>query len=591
MQSQRIETWTKWFLAALFAAGALTLSACGDNTPSDICRLDPALCEAPWAGLKISAPHWVVPTELPGDITAGPANNNLDVALFGGRLYLAFRTGLTHFASEDVRVHVISTDDHRTWRKETELFFARDLREPRFLNQGDTLLLYVTQLGTNPTSFDVGDTMLTETTGDGAWSTPTRVRDDGTLIWRTQTDGLRQLVTAHRGWRNNTGSDAGAVDAVLWQTDDGRSFAPVGISEVVFPEGVSEFDIAKHPAGGWVAVGRNEQGITGRGFGSVICSMATLEQRPWTCDVSPKKYDSPRLFTAFDQVFLIARRNVTTTGNYDLGNGQDISRAQATANDVDYWSRPKACSLWRVRADRTIDYLADLPSAGDTCFASIVPVTDRRVLAYNYTSDIVRPDLPWLTGQTNPTYIYWATIDLPPLDEAHPIPDPIFATPEGASSIRCGEATCFSGGVGLGGATYYVDPCCANGGSCGLVTTERVIDAFDVTPASLLSLQTLCLPLFAAGTECAGGVCACPDSTLTVVDPSNAESTYVVPMRGCCRGIVGDADRTCGYDVDIANAEPEIPIALEIEPGCMDPEALLETAQGPAGMTIACDAM
>jgi hypothetical protein len=49
----------------------------------------------------------------------------------------------------------------------------------------------------------------------------------------------------------------------------------------------------------------------------------------------------------------------------------------------------------------------DLPSRGDTCFAAQVPSEDPdEVVLYNYSSDIVGPDVAWSVGQRRPTYIY-----------------------------------------------------------------------------------------------------------------------------------------------------------------------------------------
>jgi hypothetical protein len=52
-------------------------------------------------------------------------------------------------------------------------------------------------------------------------------------------------------------------------------------------------------------------------------------------------------------------------------------------------------------------FVLDLPSRGDTCFASLLsddPNGD--VVLYDYSSDISGPDLPWSAGQRRATFVY-----------------------------------------------------------------------------------------------------------------------------------------------------------------------------------------
>ena len=57
-------------------------------------------------------------------------------------------------------------------------------------------------------------------------------------------------------------------------------------------------------------------------------------------------------------------------------------------------------------------WVLDLPGRGDTCFASVVPVSDRLWQVYNYSSPLEGDEDPtWFTGQHGPTRIYRATVD------------------------------------------------------------------------------------------------------------------------------------------------------------------------------------
>jgi hypothetical protein len=116
----------------------------------------------------------------------------------------------------------------------------------------------------------------------------------------------------------------------------------------------------------------------------------------------------------------VGRRNVTDTGNYDLFL-EDISPHDAyLTNQATYWFAPKRCTLWRVDPEAlTVEPLLDLPSKGDTCFASVLPgevgADGRlRLALYNYTSPVDGEDLEWRLGQAGPTLIYRAVLSLPP---------------------------------------------------------------------------------------------------------------------------------------------------------------------------------
>ncbi len=87
---------------------------------------------------------------------------------------------------------------------------------------------------------------------------------------------------------------------------------------------------------------------------------------------------------------------------------------RAQAYQLEYWSTPKRCALWRVDAPtRSVTFVMDLPSNGDTCFASLVPLSEQHDLIYNYSSPLDDPELSWRDGQLGETSIYRTTLSLP----------------------------------------------------------------------------------------------------------------------------------------------------------------------------------
>ena len=69
----------------------------------------------------------VVPSDgLPSYVKVLTSNNNLDVVVFQGRVFLAFRTAPSHFASDKTKLYIVSSEDEKTWKYEGEFFLGRD---------------------------------------------------------------------------------------------------------------------------------------------------------------------------------------------------------------------------------------------------------------------------------------------------------------------------------------------------------------------------------------------------------------------------------------------------------------------------------
>ena len=206
---------------------------------------------------------------------------------------------------------------------------------------------------------------------------------------------------------------------IHWLTsEDGQSFSPAaGDDPVIFTGGGSETDFAFLSDGAVVAGMRNESG-GGDGWGSKVCRAEAGALGDWRCVPDRRKYDSPLVFNHRGGIWLVGRRHLSDTGHYDLG-GQDKSHGQRTFdNQIAYWLLPKRCSVWRVDpVALTVEHHADLPSKGDTCFASVVPAggpdAEHTYDLYNYTSPLDGPDVTWQEGQNGPTLIYRIPLTLP----------------------------------------------------------------------------------------------------------------------------------------------------------------------------------
>ncbi|MBX7194357.1 MAG: hypothetical protein K1X94_20040 [Sandaracinaceae bacterium] len=351
---------------------------------------------------------------LPAEAMAQTSNNNLDVIRFEGRVYLAFRTGPSHYASPEVRLHLVSSADEITWDFERSFMRATDLREPRFLEVNGRLFLYMAELGTNPGDFEPMGTLVSERASDGSWSEPESIPELTNAIgWRTRTETIdgtpTHFMTAYYGGEMIYDFlESPMIRVELLVTSDGRTFTPFDPAHrTLYVGGASETDFSIGPDGRLFGVMRNEAGDAESGFGSRVCRAEPGHLAEWTCVSDPKKYDSPLMFFHDGEHYLIGRRNVTSTGNYDLMSGARTHIRQAVLNQGAYRSAPKRCSLWRyVQGEDRFAFILDLPSRGDTCFPGRLDgSTPDDVVVYNYSSDPDGPDVPWGVGQEGPTYI------------------------------------------------------------------------------------------------------------------------------------------------------------------------------------------
>lgn len=376
------------------------------------------------SGRTVAAPYLeddlvqVVPGPgLPAEATVQPSANNLDIVEHDGAWFFSFRTAPSHFASAETQLHVLRSTDRETWTFETTLFLETDLREPRFLSTGDTLQLYFARLGTSSTSFEPGGALVTTRSADGTWSTPVDLfgTDDTFIPWRTRWVGERAMMTGYRGGEEVYEFDGLPAIEVYWLgSTDGVSWDDwTPGSGPVLVGGGSETDLAFTSDGAAIAVVRNEAGDED-GWGSKICRAEADALGTWTCAHDPRKYDSPLVFEHDARIWLIGRRHLTETGAYDLEMRELEHATQSLTYQASYWTEPKRCSLWEVDPhDLTVSHVLDLPSRGDTCFASILSLGGDRFEVWNYSSPVDGPDVSWVDGQTGETYIYKQTLVIP----------------------------------------------------------------------------------------------------------------------------------------------------------------------------------
>ena len=394
--------------AAMLALTVVTLAAC---TPSPIPSSD-----APAPAVQIGATTQVLPGPgIPADAPLLQANDNLDVIESGGSRFLAIRTSLVHFATSLTKIIVFRSDDHGlTWHTEAVEDRGRDMREPRFLDLHGKLFLYFFEAGTNPFAFEPGRVLATDRQPGGTWTAPVVVSPDDAVDWRTKTiDGVPYMMR-YRGGEDSYASGEAAITVEMLTTKNGYDWTPLNPARpVVHTGGAGETDFAFDNSGRLWSVMRNEAGEKGH-FGSLLCSAPPTDITDWTCSYDPRKFDSPLVFSHNGEIWLLARRQVANGGRYDLGASFLDRDQQLLVNQAAYWVTPKRLALWKVDTTHgVVNWVADLPSRGDTAFPGIVWTGPDSLTVYNYSSPPGDDSIAWVAGQLGPTNIYSTPITLP----------------------------------------------------------------------------------------------------------------------------------------------------------------------------------
>jgi hypothetical protein len=358
--------------------------------------------------IQVVSTRRIVPSPgLSGRLSVQRANNNLDVTRHDdGRVYLAWRTAPNHFAGTETIINVASSSDEINWDYEASFHESYDLREPRLLSLGGRLFLYVARLGSNPFAFEPKGLSMASKGEDGHWGGLQPVGLRGAIAWRVKPFHGEALMIAYTGGDHLYSLWPQPMKVELLRSPDGQNWEPFSPSGAVVSEGGgSETDFAFDAGGSLFAVIRNEAGDSS-GWGSKLCRASWMALERWTCKADPRKFDSPLVFEHDGEIYVVARRNVTSSGAYDVASGPPLLRT--IQNELSYITTAKRCSLWRfIRGEDRLAFVLDLPSRGDTCFPSVISTAQPDTLAiYDYSSDIDGPDLPWSAGQRRETFVY-----------------------------------------------------------------------------------------------------------------------------------------------------------------------------------------
>ncbi len=354
---------------------------------------------------------------LPPEVVVQDSANNLDIEWHDGRLFFAFRTAPSHFASTDTVMYIVSSQDEQTWRYEGEFALGTDVREPQLVSYEGTLHFYFAVLGDNLLDFEPQGMQHAVYNGPGDWSEPVANYVDKFIPWRIEVEhGVMRMVGYDGGENVYDFNDYEPLRIHWMQSTDGEAWTPVAGDGILAEGGGSETDYAFLPDGSLVGITRVEAFDPG-GMGSRVCTAPADDLGTWDCAHDPRKYDSPLVFSHRGRPWLVGRRNVTDDGAYDISTHEDPEQ-HYLENQFAYWNERKRCSVWSIDPNtRSVAFELDLPSQGDTCFPEVVPANpddpDGDLILYNYSNPVDGPDLHWQAGQTDVTVIYRQVLRLP----------------------------------------------------------------------------------------------------------------------------------------------------------------------------------
>lgn len=318
----------------------------------------------------------------------GLHNENTDLIVWKGKTWLVFRGGeTTQVGSPTARLKVYASadaGDHFTLQ--AEIFQPeRDIRDPKFLIQGDVLTIYAISRVPGGHVRDDGGlawTVRSETKDGIHWSAPVKIYDELWGFWR---------YARHGGTWYATGYNDGDTQVGFFSSKDGKAWQKVSLIVDSAADVPSEAEL-QFFGDTAVSLVRLDNGKSLLAEGHTAICVAQPPYATWDCGrVLDKRLDGPAWFAHKRRQFVIARKHLPDqrkrTAIYELkGNLAD----------------PKA-------AIELVE-LAELQSAGDTSYVGVAPIAGDQFLVSWYSSDIPTDDI-WGLAMFEPSDIWLGWVD------------------------------------------------------------------------------------------------------------------------------------------------------------------------------------
>jgi hypothetical protein len=318
-------------------------------------------------------------------------DENTDLAIYDGATYLVHRTAESQILGPNSSLRVSRSDDHgKTWTLLAVIPAPvdRDIRDPSFyVIDGQLAIKAITRLPVSSTRDSNVDSITVNTVssdGGTTWSPLAPIGPETWSFWRVRDDA--------DGVHYSAAYEDGDLSVKLFSSVDGQTWTPGAVIYDAAADTPLETELI-FGAGGVTALvrmdGTNDEllGSTGR-LRTKVCTAAP-PYASFACsgELDGVRLDGPVAFADGDRTFVIARKHLLGVDN------------------------KKRTALYELTGDGGIVEHGEFPSAGDTSYAGVAPISGDRFLVTYYSSNL-HEDPPWARAMFGPTDIWQATIDL-----------------------------------------------------------------------------------------------------------------------------------------------------------------------------------
>lgn len=382
------------------------------------------------------------------------SNNNVAIHYYEGRLFIAIRTAPIHYPTPVTELRIYSTQDGEDWTHEYTIDnynTSLDFREPFFIEDKGLLYFYYMALdGRTPETFLPQATYYMTRNAKGLWTHADRNRPilgKNMVPWNIVKRGGYFWMSAYQtnGFTFDSLSDlAGSQERsrnylFRSKTPEGFALQQFNPEALIYSGGVSEMAFEIDQQENFWLLGRNDLGDQ-RGYGTVVgrTPLKTVYQtaaHAFKPKANPKLISSPRMFEHNGEMYVIGRRTLNLIPYGDISFLTDPGTIKKVLDKIDpeqkykgvvtflyIWLRnfisPQTTALYRInRNTQDIEFIVDLPGAGDTAFASIVRLGRNKFLIANYTSPLNQHHISWEKGKRGSTQIYLQTIEFKEINQ------------------------------------------------------------------------------------------------------------------------------------------------------------------------------
>ena len=325
-------------------------------------------------------------------------NENTDLTLWNGAMWLVHRTARSQVLGPNCSMHVYRSDDggaHFTDVATLLPYQDRDLRDPSFYQVGSTLhLKAITRLAVNSLrDSDVQSISVESHSDDGVtWSPWQPIGPPTWSFWRVKEQAGVYYSAAYQD---------GDLQVVLFSSADGVAWTMGAPVYTVSADTPVETELSFLPSGRMLALVRTDgtdqelSGEVGRLRTQVCWSQPPYAQFDCNQVFDGERLDGPLSFFWQGRLFVIARKHLSTgdrkrTALYEIGGTLE--------------GGPLTIKEW-----------GELPSAGDTSYAGAAAIDASRFRVSWYSGDLTL-DEDWVLGIFDATDIWTAAIDLTKLN-------------------------------------------------------------------------------------------------------------------------------------------------------------------------------